>query len=89
MAERIRVFVNGSPVEILRGMQVKHALIAFDQKIYEAALAGRMVVRDERGFRLGLEGALAHGVHILVRPRETGGRPPVGDEQRRDAGLSD
>jgi sulfur carrier protein ThiS len=69
MSERIKVTVNGSPVEIFRGMKVKHALIAFDQKLYAAAAEGRILVEDSHGFRIGLEGALSDGATINTRPR--------------------
>jgi hypothetical protein len=68
MDERITVIVNGHPVQIYRGMKVKHALIALDQQIYSAAVEGRIVVEDSRGFRIGLDGALAHGAAISTRP---------------------
>ncbi len=71
MDEQITVFVNGAPVQIHRGMKVKHALIAFDQEIYAAAMDGRIIVEDSRGFRIGLEGALSTGARILTRPRNS------------------
>ncbi|MCU0586985.1 MAG: hypothetical protein MUF52_02410 [Syntrophobacteraceae bacterium] len=67
MGERIRVLVNGRPVEIYRGMKVKHALIAYDQNVYAAAAEGRVVVEDVHGFRVGLEGALSDGAAITTR----------------------
>jgi sulfur carrier protein ThiS len=71
MDELITVSVNGSPVRIHRGMKVRHALIAFDQEIYAAAMEGRIVVEDSRGFRIGLDGALSNGARILTRPRSS------------------
>jgi len=68
MSERITVTVNGSPVEIFRGMKVKHALMAFNQDLYAAAAQGRILVEDSRGFRIGLEGALSDGSRIITRP---------------------
>lgn len=69
MDEPITVSVNGSPVRIHRGMKVKHALIAFDQKTYAAAVEGRILVEDSHGFRIGLEGTLSNGATINTRPR--------------------
>ena len=69
MEERIIVYVNGQAVEIYQGMQVKHALIALDQGLYEDAQAGRIVVEDHRGFGLGLDGAVSSGARINTRPR--------------------
>ena len=66
MKERLRVSVNGKPVEVFRGMSVKHALIAYDETVYKAAAEGRAVVRDQRGFVIGLEGALLEGAVLFV-----------------------
>ncbi len=54
MAEKITVYVNNIPVGIFRGMSVKHALVAFDQRLYEAATEGVLSVEDEHGFQVGL-----------------------------------
>jgi hypothetical protein len=70
MDERITVFVNGTRVEVYRAMKVKHALIAFDQQLYAAAVEDRVVVEDSRGFRVGLDGSLHDGAHL--RTRESG-----------------
>ncbi|MCL5405353.1 MAG: hypothetical protein M1398_01270 [Deltaproteobacteria bacterium] len=66
MREKIEVFVNGRKIAIYRGMNVKHALISYDQSVYAAALAGQVRVEDENGFLLGLEGALADGAKIFT-----------------------
>lgn len=66
MSENIEVFVNGRKIDIYRGMKVKHALIAYDRKLYKAALAGEVRVEDENGFMLGLEGHLANGAEIFA-----------------------
>jgi hypothetical protein len=68
MTEQITVLVDGKPVKIYRGMLVKHALIASDYGLYEAAVAGEVVVVDHHGFRLGLEGALLEGSLVFTRP---------------------
>lgn len=66
MSERIEVFVNGRKIAIYRGMNVKHALIAYDQSVYAAALAGQVRIEDENGFPVGLEGALVDGARIFT-----------------------
>lgn len=72
MKESFPVFVNGSKVEVHRGMKVKHALIGYDYAVYKACAEGRAVARDEHGFVIGLEGALAEGTTIYVTmPEET------------------
>ena len=75
MEERLMVFVNGEPVEIYRGMQVKHALIALDQALYQDAAEGRVVVEDQHGFRLGLDGALHPGACITARRKAAAKQP--------------
>jgi hypothetical protein len=67
MNEIILVFVDNQPVKIYRGMQVKHALIAFDQALHQAATAGELRIEDSRGFQVGLEGALQEGSRIFTR----------------------
>ena len=64
--DRITVYVNGSAVELHRGMKVKHALIACDQSLYDAAEAGDLAVRDASGFDIGLEGSLRDGTRIFT-----------------------
>ncbi len=70
MRERFSVFVNGAPVEVYRGMKVKHALIAFSDAVYRRCTQGRATVEDEHGFTVGLEGALHEGAHYFVREQE-------------------
>lgn len=67
MAHSIRIHVNDEPVALFQGMHVKHALIAYGHSSYEGVLAGELVVEDQRGFRVGLEGALSEGSRIYVR----------------------
>lgn len=50
MKERLAVFVNREPVEVFRGMTVKHALIAYDEVVYKACRDGRATVENEDGF---------------------------------------
>ncbi len=65
--DKITVYVNGQEVRIHRGMKVKHALIACDQSLYDAAEAGDLSVRDAGGFNVGLEGSLRHGAKLFHR----------------------
>lgn len=64
--DRIIVRVNGNPVEIYRGLKVKHALIACDEELYRAAAKGDIFVRDGNGYLLDLEGALQDGSEIIA-----------------------
>lgn len=60
----MKVYVNDTPVNILPGMTVKHALI-------HAGLLLNIVssekVYDEWGNEIGLDGALSEGLKIYVR----------------------
>ena len=67
MNTSITVFVNNQPVNIYRGMQVKHALIACNDALYKAAAAGEVLVVDTHGFEVGLEGALQEGSRIFTK----------------------
>ena len=60
----MRVYVNRKPVDLAPGMQVRHALIAAGQM---AAIAAGLKVYDEWGHEVGLDGALAAGMKILVK----------------------
>ncbi len=66
MNENLDVYVNDRKINIYRGMKVKHALIAYDQSLYKAALAGEVRVEDENGFALELEGSPADGSRIFA-----------------------
>jgi len=48
-------------------MKVKHALISFDQTLYEAAEQGDVVIEDSHGFEVGLEGSLREGSKLFTR----------------------
>jgi hypothetical protein len=67
MEERITVFINGTPVQIYRGLHVEHALIACDTRLYEAVRQGELIVEDQHGFRVGLAGGLLPGARIFTR----------------------
>ena len=60
----MRVYVNEKPVDLVPGMQVKHALIGVGQM---AAIAAGLKVYDAWGHELGLDGALTDGMKILVK----------------------
>ena len=67
MKDQITVYVNDRPVNIYRGMKVKHALISLDQTLYEAAEKGDIVIQDSRGFEVGLGGSLREGSKLFTR----------------------
>jgi hypothetical protein len=70
MEERVEVVVNGSRQSLYRGMQVRHALIARDQSLYEAAVRGEVRVEDGNGFLLDLDGSITGGMTIVTKNRE-------------------
>ena len=60
----MRVYVNQKPVDLVPGMQVRHALIWAGQM---AAIAAGLKVYDEWAHELGLDGALTDGMKIWVK----------------------
>jgi hypothetical protein len=60
----MRVYVNEKPVDLVPGMQVRHALLSAGQM---AAIARGLKVYDAWGHELGLNGALADGMKIFVK----------------------
>ena len=69
MKTHITVSVNETQIHIHKGMTVKHALIACDQALYEAAMKGDVSLEDAGGFQIGLEGALEDGAKIVAKFR--------------------
>jgi hypothetical protein len=69
MKTHITVSVNKKQVHIRRGMTVKHALVACDQGLYEAAMKGEISLEDAHGFQIGLDGGLEDGAEIVTRFR--------------------
>ncbi len=60
----MKVYVNDTPVNILPGMTVKHALIHAG---LIKAIESSKKVYDEWGNEIGLDGALSEGLKIYVR----------------------
>jgi hypothetical protein len=60
----MRIYVNENPVDILPGMNVKHALI--NAGILKEIKSGKKVY-DEWGNELGLDGAISEGMKIYVK----------------------
>jgi len=60
----MRVYVNQKPVDLVPGMQVRHALIGAGQM---AKIAGGLKAYDAWGHELGLDGALTDGMKIFVK----------------------
>jgi hypothetical protein len=60
----MRVYVDEKSVDLVPGMQVKHALIGAERM---AEIAAGLKVYDEWGHELGLDGALAEGMKMFVK----------------------
>lgn len=63
----MRVFVNNHPVEVYPGASVRHALLRYSDTVYQEAVAGKLVVTDRHGNRLGLGGPLEEGLRLTVQ----------------------
>jgi hypothetical protein len=70
VAEQIVVYVNDDPVKIFLGMEVRHALISYDYAVYRKAKEGEILIEDERGFPVGLEGGLQRGSRVYTKERK-------------------
>ncbi len=60
----MRVYVNDRPVDLMRGMTVRHALL---QAGFPKAMEASEKVYDEWGNEMGLDGALSEGMKIYVK----------------------
>ena len=65
--ERITVYVDGRPVQLYRGMRVRHALISIESGLCAAVEEGGISVTDENGFEVGLDGALEDGSRLALK----------------------
>lgn len=70
----MRIFVNGSPVDLLPGMTVRHALIQLGLLHHKRGPFLR--IEDRWGNLVGLDGALEEGDEIfLAEVKETNSSP--------------
>ncbi len=60
----MRVYVDQKPVDLVAGMQVKHALISAGRL---PEIAGGLKVYDAWGHELGLDGALTEGMRTFCK----------------------
>ncbi len=68
-SERITVYVNGVPVELYRGMKVRHALISLNYEYLRQAEQGLIRVEDANGFAVDLDGALQDGSELVLKSK--------------------
>lgn len=59
----MKVYVNEQPVEIFRGMTVRHALLSLN--LLDELSTGKRVY-DQWGNEIGLDGELSEGAKIYV-----------------------
>lgn len=75
MSEKIRIFVNGSGVDLPAGSTVSEAVRLTDPALLEKIAAGAAYVTDGRGIETDLSVPLASGaiLRIVVRARAGSG----------------
>ena len=75
MSDALRVFVNGAPVDVLPGADVRAALRTHDPALEERVAAGTAFVTDARGIEVDSETRLAAGsiLRVVIRSRRGGG----------------
>ena len=61
----ITVYVEDQPRPIHLGLRVRHAI---GHQLAKQVERGEAVVRDDRGYRIDLDGALYDGERLYVRP---------------------
>ena len=79
MPERIRVFVDGLPLELASGATALDAVRAADPGAADAVVAGACIITDSRGLATDPGGAaFAGAIYRVVRshPRRTGRDAP-------------
>ena len=66
-SKRIKVYVNGEPIYIFKGMKVKHILT---QNMAKDVKNGTKIVMDGDGHERGLEGSLTNGEKLYIKERK-------------------
>jgi hypothetical protein len=62
----ITVYVDGRAVQVPPSMTVRHAILRYDQKVYEMLRDGICYVTDDAGSEVDPEGALFNGMRLFV-----------------------
>jgi hypothetical protein len=66
-SQRIKVYLDGTPLQVFRGMKLKHIL---SHELVEGIKRGIKIVVDEEGNERGLEGTLAEGEKFSLKRRK-------------------
>ena len=71
----MRVFVNAEPLEVVKGADVRAAVLAHDAALEPRLAAGAAYVTDARGIELPLDAGLAEGsiLRVVVSARRAAG----------------
>ncbi len=74
MTAVLRVFINGSPIDVEPGTDVRAALRAHDPALEERVTAGTAFVTDARGIEVDVAQSLAAGsiLRVVIRSRRGG-----------------
>ncbi|MCK4234722.1 hypothetical protein KAX75_09845 [candidate division WOR-3 bacterium] len=62
--KRIKVYLNGKPVYLFKGMKVKHILT---EEMLKDVRGGHKIVIDDDGHERGLEGSLTNGEKFFLK----------------------
>ena len=63
-SKRIKVYLNGKPIVVFRGMKVKHILT---QNTAKDVKNGTKIIMDGEGHERGLEGSLTDGEKLYIK----------------------
>ncbi|RKQ88631.1 hypothetical protein [Brockia lithotrophica] len=63
----VTVYVNGSPVIVSFDAQVRHAILAYDPRLYRLVRDGKAEIVDQEGHPVDLYGAVGEGWVFHVR----------------------
>jgi hypothetical protein len=66
-SRRIKVYLDNSPLQVFRGMKLKHIL---SHELVEEIKRGITIVVDEEGNERGLEGSLTEGENFYLKSRK-------------------
>jgi hypothetical protein len=74
MTAALRVFINGTPIDVEPGTDVRAALRAHDPALEERVTAGTAFVTDARGIEIDVAQRLAAGsiLRVVMRSRRGG-----------------
>jgi hypothetical protein len=71
MSDRIRVFVNATPLDLSIGAKVAEAVAAYDPGLLPNLVSGAAYVTDGRGIEIDADSSLSSGaiLRVVIRAR--------------------